>query len=66
MYVLAVHQQTSVADSWTQGWNIQSRRNFNDWVIETVTKTLRALAEFKGRMRLINYGGTKIAKACLR
>jgi len=49
LYVLAVHQQMSVADSWTQqGWNIHFRRNFNDWEIETVTEFFRALAEFKG------------------
>ena len=55
MYILAVHQQMSVADNWTQqGWKVQFRRNFNDWQIETVTEFFRALAEFKGTKKEVD------------
>lgn len=44
MFGLAVQQNMSLANIWTQqGWNIQFRRNFNDWQIDTVTKFFRVL-----------------------
>lgn len=46
---MAVQQDVKVADIWTQqGWNIQFRRNFNNWEIDTVTEFFSVLEEFKG------------------
>ncbi|KAF3657160.1 hypothetical protein FXO38_13806 [Capsicum annuum] len=49
MYGLPVQQHKNQADSWTdQGWNIQFRRNFNDWEIDTVIEFFSVLDDFKG------------------
>ncbi|KAG5610162.1 hypothetical protein H5410_021443 [Solanum commersonii] len=38
-----------VAYAWSsQGWNIQLRRNFNDWKVDTLTELLKVLEDFKG------------------
>lgn len=66
MYVLAVHHKRVQL---TVGHNKDgtSRRKFNEWEIETITKNFKALTEFKGAMNQADrLWWTKIDKACLR
>lgn len=31
-----------------KGWNIQLRKNFNDWEVDTLTELVQVLEDFKG------------------
>jgi len=44
-----MQHQMIVAYAWSsQGWNIQLRRNFNDWKVDTLTELSKVLEDFKG------------------
>ncbi|WMV44688.1 hypothetical protein MTR67_038073 [Solanum verrucosum] len=60
-----IQQEVRVADIWTQqGWDIQFRRNFNDWEIDFVIEFFGMLEEFKGTF--LSVGGLRSTFWCLQ
>lgn len=46
-YILCLQQQATVAEMWTgQGWDLNFRRNLNDWEVGRVAGFLKILACF--------------------
>ena len=48
IFTLAQHQQKTVAEMWTQGWDLIFRRNLNDWEIPRILELFKVLESFQG------------------